>query len=123
MAKLRLQIAALAVVITAAIALLVLPTSTSVTSSSDGSEVTTSQTLLASMGPSVLLILAAPIAMAALPLFSRGRAWVALSIASAVLLWLFVILGLLTIGVFFLPGAILALIAACRPVRAPAAAT
>lgn len=123
MAKLRLQIAALAVVITAAIALLVLPTSTSVTSSSDGSELTTSQTLLESMGPSVLLILAAPIAMAALPLFSRGRAWVALSIASAVLLWLFVILGLLTIGVFFLPGAILALIAACLPVRAPAAAT
>jgi hypothetical protein len=49
-----------------------------------------------------------------------------LSIVSAALLWTFAVLGLLSIGVFFIPGGILSLIAACIParsLRAPSSAT
>lgn len=126
MVKRRLQIAALVLVAVAATVVVFVPLSTEVTSDSNGNETTAAVSLLQSMGPSVLLIVAIPIAISALPLFSRGRSWMVLSIVSAALLWTFAVLGLLSIGVFFIPGAILSLIAACIParsLRAPSSAT
>jgi hypothetical protein len=126
MVKRRLQIAALVLVAVAATVVVFVPLSTEVTSDSNGNETTAAVSLLQSMGPSVLLIVAIPIVIAALPLFSRGRSWMVLSIVSAALLWTFAVLGLLSIGVFFIPGGILSLIAACIParsLRAPSSAT
>lgn len=117
MVKRWLQIVALVLVLAAAAALLVLPMYESVTTGSDGSEVDSTQTLLEVNGPWLLVLLAIPVALAAMPLFAYGRIWAVLSIVSACLLWACVILGGLTIGVFFVPGALLAVIAACVPVR------
>jgi hypothetical protein len=122
MTKRWLQIGALVLVVAAAVIVLVAPSYSSVTSSSNGGEVVTTQTALEVNGPWLLLPLMVVIAVAALPLFARGRAWVVLSIVSASLLWVFVILGMFTNGVLFAPAALLALIAACLPVRARHAA-
>ena len=118
MVKRWLQIGALVLVIVAAVIVLVAPSYSSVTSSSDRGEIVSTKTALEVNGPWLLLLLLAPIAIAATPLFARGRAWVVLSIVSASLLWVFVILGSFTIGVLFAPAALLALVAACLPVRA-----
>jgi len=122
MVKRSLQVGALVLVIAAAVIVLVAPSYSSVTSSSNGGEVITTKTALEVNGPWLLLLLLVPIAIAALPLFARGRAWVVLSIVSASLLWVFVILGSFTIGVLFAPAALLALVAACLPVPARVAA-
>lgn len=124
MAKRRVQFVALVLVVAAGVILLVVPTYMTVTSSSDGPEVTSSQTMLAVVGPWLFVVLLAPVLFAALPLFARGRAWAVLSVVSAILLGGFVLLSLLTIGIFFVPGAVLSVIAACLPARprVPAAA-
>jgi hypothetical protein len=118
MVKRWLQVGVLVLVIAAAVVVLVAPSYSSVTSSSSGGEIVTTKTALEVNGPWLVLLLLVPIAIAALPLFARGRAWVVLSIVSASLLWVFVILGSFTIGVLFAPAALLALVAACLPVRA-----
>jgi hypothetical protein len=126
MVKQRLQIAALVLAAVAATVVVFVPLATEATSDSSGNETTAAVSLLQSMGPSVFLIVAIPVVIAALPLFSRGRTWVVLSIVSAALLWTFVVLGALSIGVFFMPAAILSLVAACIParsLRAPSSAT
>ncbi|WP_344094646.1 hypothetical protein [Microbacterium deminutum] len=122
MVKRWLQVAALVLVAAASTVLLLVPTYESATTSSNGTETVTTQSMLEVNGPWLLVVLAAPIVLAVLPVFARGRTWVVLSIVSATLLWVGVILGSLTIGIFFVPGAILALIAACLPVRSNRAA-
>jgi hypothetical protein len=59
----------------------------------------------------VLVVVSVPVVISLLPLLLRRRpAW----IASAVLLWVFCVLGMLSVGVFFVPAAILMTIAATR---------
>ena len=118
MVKRWLQIGALGLVVAASIIVLVAPTYSSVTTDSNGGEAATTQTALEVNGPWLLFVLLVPIAIAALPLFAHRRTWGVLSIVSASLLWVFVIVGMLGIGVFFVPGAAMAMAAAFLPVQA-----
>jgi hypothetical protein len=59
--------------------------------------------LLTAEGPSVLLVLAVPVAITTVPLLWRQRRG-QVGIGAAVALGLFVILGILTIGLFYLPA-------------------
>lgn len=122
-----LQLIAVVLVVVANVVLLLVPTysSASATSSGDSSQVTsttapveTMQTMLQVVGPRLLVVLAIPLAAALLPLWARGRAWIVLSIVSAALLWVFVLLGALSVGLFFLPAALVAVVAACVPSEA-----
>jgi hypothetical protein len=120
MVKRRLQIMALALVVAAAVALLLVPTYTSATWRSEGLEITTVQGVLDVVGPWVFVVLLAPVALTIPPLSAHARAWVVVSIICAAGLWLSVIVGLFTVGRFFVPGAIIAVLAACLPARAEA---
>ena len=87
-------------------------------------EVTGRTSLLQEEGPRIVLLAAFPVLLAAAPLVgerfrpgSRG-----LRILAAVFLWLFVILGLASIGWFFAPSALaMTLAALSRRRRAPQA--
>jgi hypothetical protein len=73
--------------------------------------VTTSETLLEVEGPSVLLVLAVPVIPPAVALAARRRT------VSLVLGWItlaFCVLAVLSLGVFYLPVAVLLLVAAKR---------
>ncbi|GAA1991744.1 hypothetical protein [Microbacterium pumilum] len=122
MTKRRVQIAALALAVLAAVVLLVVPTYESVTVSSDGGEISTSLTMLQAVGPWIFVVLLVPVLATAVPVFARGRAWSVLSMIGAIVLSGFVILSLLTIGMFFVPAAIASVVAACLPARGKMAA-
>ena len=62
---------------------------------------------------SVAIVAVPPLAASALPLLPRGRRTaLVLRTVAAVLLWAWVVLGALSVGIFYLPSAILMLIAA-----------
>ncbi|MEL7976469.1 hypothetical protein AAG589_11450 [Isoptericola sp. F-RaC21] len=65
----------------------------------------------------------APVLLAVLPLAARGRAWTVLSVLSATCLVVYVMLGGLSVGLFFVPGALCAVVGAVlrRPQAAPPA--
>ncbi|SEB39434.1 hypothetical protein SAMN04489806_0393 [Paramicrobacterium humi] len=94
---------------------------TDVTSDSSGHESTVTRSFLEVNGPMILISLAVPVVVAALPLFFPHRGWQAASVASVVLLAIFVFLGALTIGVFFMPALIAAIVglAMRRPAVTP----
>ncbi|UUT35940.1 hypothetical protein [Microbacterium elymi] len=114
-----LQIIGFALTLAAGVALCFLPAFQSVTSDSDGHQATRTQTLLQMQGSAYLLVLVIPVLIAAVPLLLRGRAWRVSSIVAAVLLGVFALVGALSIGVFYLPAAIVEVVAACLPVRRP----
>ena len=62
-------------------------------------------------GAWVLVVVSVPVLVALVPVLVRRRAAI---IASTVLLWIGCILGMLSIGIFFLPSAILMTVAASR---------
>lgn len=95
-----------------------LPVYSGATSDSNGTSTETSATLVQENGPSVLVVLAIPILISLLPLFARGRAWQPLSITAAILLGFAVFLGILTIGIFFVPAMVVEIAAASLPTRA-----
>ncbi len=118
------QLIAFALVVVADAVLLLVPTYSSAASSSSGdssqataatTSVETTQTMLQVVGPWLLVLLAVPLAAALLPLWARGRAWTVLSLVSASVLGVFVLLGALTIGMFFVPALVTAIVAACLP--------
>ena len=116
--KRLLQWLALVLAAAASVFLAFLPVYSGVASDSNGNSAETSATLVQVNGPSVIVLLAIPIAISLLPLFTRGRAWQPLSIAAAVLLGLAVLLGSFSIGIFFVPAMIVEVVAACFPTRA-----
>jgi len=62
---------------------------------------------------SVAIVALPPLAVSALPLLPRGRRTaLVLRTVAAVLLWGWVVLGALSVGIFYLPSALLMLIAA-----------
>jgi amino acid transporter len=63
-------------------------------------------------GPWVLVVVAVPILIALAGALIPARA---ARIVSTVLLWAFCFLGLLSVGLFFLPSAVLMTVAATRP--------
>ncbi len=115
MARRWVQIAAFAVVVLASLVLLLVPTYESAKSGSGGTEVVTSQSMLEVNGPWLLVLLTMPIVFTAVPLIVHGRIGMIASVVSTALLVLFVIISLITIGIFFVPGAILAVVALCLP--------
>ncbi|MBV9953529.1 MAG: hypothetical protein JO291_16360 [Acidimicrobiia bacterium] len=62
------------------------------------------QSLLDSEGRSILIVLAVPVVLAAIGAFASGRAAYPARLASACLLGAGCVLGMLTIGVFYLPA-------------------
>lgn len=61
-------------------------------------------------GPSVFLVVAIPLILAALPLFFRNRPWVLVSYICAVGMIIYTVTGIMSIGLLFLPAAIVAVI-------------
>ncbi|MEZ3160983.1 hypothetical protein AB1K54_10625 [Microbacterium sp. BWT-B31] len=116
-----LQFIVLALALAAVLAIALLPNyiQVSQTTGSDGTdqEVIGSATVLQVVGLWFLLVLAIPILLALLPILATGRAWQPLSIVSAVLLGIFAVVGSLSIGWYFLPATLVAIIAACLPTR------
>lgn len=115
--KRALQLAALALAVAGAAAVALLPSYIRVSTSSDGTEHVDAATVLEVVGVWYLAVLAIPVIAAVLPLPAIGRAWQPLSIVSAVLLAAFSFVGSLSIGWYFLPAAIVAIVAACFPTR------
>lgn len=99
-------------------ALLFLPTYMTTSTDQFGNEVVGSATAWDVNGAWLLVVLAFPLLLAVLPLLVRGRAWYGVSLTCTVLLGVFVVLGSLSLGFFFLPGFIAMLIAVLlRPRR------
>lgn len=83
---------------------LLLPLGTRSSADSSGVEVTTSVSLLANEGPSVLIVVAIPVLLVTLPLMLRGAtASYRSRVAIVVLLSILVVLGAMSIGLFFVP--------------------
>ncbi|MCL1870092.1 MAG: hypothetical protein FWF90_06720 [Promicromonosporaceae bacterium] len=114
------QLAAVALVLVAGALLATIPVyAGSSTAMSDGTTTTvdSNATLFAVNGPAAVLPLVLPLLLAALPLPWRGKAWQVTSIVSAAVLWVFCLLAGFTIGLWMVPAAVCALVAACLPVR------
>lgn len=112
------QLAALALAFAAAIAALLLPMF-AVTAQQGAGQTEVRATALEVAGPSVFIVVAIPLVLAALPLFGRGRAWVWLSYISAVALIIYTVTGIMSIGLLFLPATIVAVIGAFVQARDP----
>ncbi|GAA3666166.1 hypothetical protein GCM10023081_01210 [Arthrobacter ginkgonis] len=100
---------AFALAIAASLAVLFLPLYTSETISAgsrdpDSRRVTEQLTLLEVNGPAIFVPLLIPVLLTGLPLLLRGKAWRGLSLAATVLLAVFAVLGLASIGWFYLPA-------------------
>ena len=79
----------------------------------------TSVSLVSSQGLWVLVVVAVPIAITLLPVLVPRRG---VRTAAAALLWTACLLGIFSVGLFFLPSAVLMTVAATRPDRQPAPA-
>jgi hypothetical protein len=107
------QVVALGLSLLASLVLLVVPAfgGTSASSETGGREVVRTTTLLESEGPRVLLILLIPVILTLLPLLVRGRARRQVALACTLLLALGALVGLASIGAFYLPALIFAIAA------------
>ena len=118
----RWQAGAIALAGVASVALCVVPTVSTSSSSSvpGGPDVVTesSRSLLAQQGPSLLLVLAVPLLLTLLPVLLGARA----RVPSAVVLAVLVVLTGFSVGLWFLPALLLAAVAALAPdtARSPA---
>jgi len=116
------QAVALGLSLLASLVLLVIPAFGGTSASSDGTrEVTHATTLLESEGPRVLLILLVPVVLTLLPLLVRGRGRRSVALACTLLLAAGALLGLASIGAFYLPALIFAVAAATASRSVPAA--
>lgn len=108
---------ALALALAAVVVLLAVPLGTRETASTSGGRRVESTTLLQSQGAGVLVPLAVPVLLTALPLSAPRSRRPALSLFCAALLGTGVVLSMLSIGVFFVPALIAAVVAsvASRP--------
>ena len=110
---------ALGLAVAASAALAVLPTRSKVAAVRPGEpmgEVVARESLLEHEGPSVLGVLAVPVLAAAVGMAAgRGPDRRRARTVSAVLLWVFSVLGAMSIGVFYAPAAVAMTVAACAP--------
>ena len=81
-----------------------------------GGEFEMRESLLAHMGPMAILLLLIPVAIAALPVLLRP-AGTALTVVTAVMLNVWVFLGLATVGMFYIPAGVGVLAAIFAPRR------
>jgi hypothetical protein len=98
------QVLALSLAIVASLVLLFVPMYTQAKVTSGGPEQVSHPTLLETNGPSVFVALLIPVALTALPLLIRGRARTPVSVATAVALIVFVVIGSGSIGWFYVPA-------------------
>ncbi|ACQ80229.1 hypothetical protein Bcav_1974 [Beutenbergia cavernae DSM 12333] len=90
--------------------LLLVPVYAGVEATSTGSAVETTATLLEVNGPTALVSLAFPIVMTIVPILVGGRRGRVVSVLCTVLLVAFVILGGFSIGLFFAPAGLAAIV-------------
>ena len=116
------QLVALVLSVAGSLLLLVLPVYESSTTSSSGAEVRGTSTLLETQGPGVMVTLAVPILLTAVPLLLQGRARGAVSLVCTLLLGIGTLLALLSIGVFYQPALVCSIAATTAAFRPPASA-
>lgn len=112
-----LQIGVLALVVAATLAALLLPAGISDTQLDSGDHIIVATTLLQSNSPIVLIPMTIPLLLAIVPLLARKRGWRAVSIASTALLGVFAVIASATLGWFYLPALLLAVVAVSLPWR------
>ncbi|AYG03834.1 hypothetical protein [Gryllotalpicola protaetiae] len=104
------QLAALGLAAAAAVVVLFAPLYSSGTTTCDPPGVACAvhpaaqASVLAVNGPGILWYVLAPVALCLIPVLVRGSAWRAVSITCVVVLGMLVLLGLLTIGTFYVPA-------------------
>jgi len=114
-AKRITQIVAAALTVAATLALLIIPSYTSVSENSAGEETIETLPLLAVVGTWYLVVLALPIVFTIAPLIPKHRRWQTVSVVSTILLVMFTVIGALSIGYYYIPAAIVAIIAVFLP--------
>lgn len=112
-----LQIGVLALVAAATLAALLLPAGISDTELDSGQHIVVATTLLQTSSALVLIPMAVPLLLAVTPLVVRKRGWRAVSIVCTVLLGVFAVIASATIGWFYLPALVVAIVAICLPWR------
>ncbi|MCL2795099.1 MAG: hypothetical protein FWD85_07310 [Microbacteriaceae bacterium] len=112
------QFIAFVLTVAAIIAIVFVPSYSIETTSSDHGASYVVMSAYAVNGGGILVPLAFPFVFAVSPLLTRGRAWRPVSIVSAVLLALFTLVAILSMGVFLIPAAIVELVAVFVPSRA-----
>ena len=117
-AKRLVQVIAVALAVLGGWLMLVLPSYGSAAMDSSGAETVATVTMLDAAGPAAVGLAAVPVAIALLPLFGVGRAWQPLSISASVLTGCFVLLGILSVGIFFVPALLAGLVAVFLEPRA-----
>lgn len=110
-AKRLVQVIALALAVLGAWLMLEVPSYGTATTDSHGAETAETLSMLDAVGPAALGLAAVPVAIAVLPLFGVGRARQPLAIAGSVLMACFVLLGILSIGFFYVPALLAGLVA------------
>lgn len=98
------QVLALSLAIMASLVLLLVPMYTQVKLTSGGPEQVSHPTLVETVGPSIFVPLLIPVALTALPLLTRGRTRTPVSVATTVVLVVFVVIGSASIGWFYVPA-------------------
>ena len=114
-AKRITQIVAAALTVAATLALLILPSYTSVSEDSTGEETIETLPLLSVVGVWYLVVLVLPLVFTVAPLIPKHRWWQTVSVISTILLVLFTAIGSLSIGYYYIPAAIAAIVAAFLP--------
>ena len=100
----RWNIAAVAIAVVTGAGALLLPLGESSSVDSNGVQTNIGVSLLSNEGPSVLIVMAIPVLLVALPLTLRGAtASYRSRVVIVVLLGIFVMLGAMSIGLFFVP--------------------
>jgi hypothetical protein len=100
----RWNVVAVAIAMLTGFGVLLLPLGTRSSAESNGVSRTTRVSLLSNEGPSVLIVVAIPVLLVALPLMLRGAAASYRSrVVIVTLLGVLVMLGAMSIGLFFVP--------------------
>jgi hypothetical protein len=98
------NIVATAVALLTGLGAMLLPLGTRSSAQLNGAQRTTRVSLLSSEGPSLVVVLAIPVLLVALPLMLRNATWTYRSrVLIVVLLSILVVLGAMSIGLFFVP--------------------
>lgn len=113
----RLAVAAFLASVLGALVAAFAPTYSGCETTSSGAEICSHATGFAVNGSWILVVVSVPVLVALLPVSVRRRP---ARVVSTVLLWIGCVLGMLSVGMFFVPAAILMTIAAVQ--RPPAAA-
>ena len=116
------QLASSAYAVAASLGLAFIPLGSSQTSSADSERSfhvspIVHTTLLHEQGSRILVLLAVPVALTLIGLLSPARVRLVASVITAALLWVGVLAGMLSIGLFFIPAVLCSMVAIARGKR------